>query len=250
VSWRTRWLTLSAVKMMPVGETSRPNGVLKSATVAKPFMYPAVPLKLPAMVCTRPEDRLTARMRFPFSSDTYSTRALASSATPRGPLKVASVPTPLLPPDDPFPARVATLAVTTSIRLTRLVLHSPTNRIPLECHAAENGPLNCALVPLPSAKPQDPLPASVVTETVERSIARTLQPCCSTIKAVLPSEVRAIPEGPLNCATVPMPLLPPAEPLPASVDTSPAGEIRRMRCEEKSATNTVPRLFTGAEHGL
>ena len=38
VSWRTRWLNLSAVKMMPVGETMRPNGALKRAAVAKPFV--------------------------------------------------------------------------------------------------------------------------------------------------------------------------------------------------------------------
>ena len=193
-------------------------------------MYPSVPLVLPAMVCTSPEVRLIARMRCPsVNSATYSTSVLVSNVTPRGPLKVASVPTPLLPPAKPLPARVETLAVATSIRLTRLVLHSPTNRNPLGCHAAEVGLLNCALVPLPSANPHVPLPASVFTDAVGRKMARILQPTCSTINADVPSEVRATPVGPLNDAAVPMPLLLPTVPLPASVDTAPDGKIRRMR---------------------
>ena len=166
--------------MTPVDDTSRISGKENAAPVPKPFAYPSAPIVLPAIVCTMPEERLTARMRFPEYSIAYSTRALSSSATPRGPENVARAPIPSEPPAVSLPARVVTLAVVKSIRLRRLLIQSATYKNPLGCHTADVGLLNCALVPLPSAKPQEPLPASVVTDTVKRSIARTLQLSCST----------------------------------------------------------------------
>jgi hypothetical protein len=47
--------------------------------------------------------------------------------------------------------------------------------------------------------------------------------------------------GPLNCADVPIPLAPPAVPLPANVDTTPEGRILRTRWLITSATYTLPR---------
>ena len=94
---------------------------------------------------------------------------------------MASEPSPSLPPAVLVPARVDTLAVKMSTRRTRLLIQSPMYSTPLECHTAEEGKLNWALVPLPSAKPQVPLPASVVTDAVERATARILQPSCSTM---------------------------------------------------------------------
>jgi hypothetical protein len=199
-------------------------------------MYPATPFALPAIVCTRPEVRLTARRRCPSHSDTYNTRPLTSSATPRGTLKVASVPSPSLSPAVPLPARVVTFAVAISKRRTRMLYESPMYSIPFACKVAEVGKLNCALVPLPSAKPQVPLPASVVTADEERSMARILHPDCSTMKAALPSEASAIPVGLVNIAAVPTPLLPPATPLPAIVETKPDGKIRRIRLLSQSVT--------------
>ena len=228
MSWRIRLLPPSAAKMTPAGETSIKMGPPNAPAVPKPLVYPAAPLALPAMVCTRPVVRLIARRRLPACSATYSTLPLLSRATPRGEEKVASAPTPLLPPAVPLPARVLTAAVAVSTRRTRLFCQSATYNSPLGCHTAEVG-INLALVPLPSAKPHVPLPASVVTDAVKRSMARILQPSCSTMYAVPPSGVRTTPDGPEKVAAVPMPLLPPTVPLPASVVTSPDGEIRRMR---------------------
>ena len=49
-----------------------------------------------------------------------------------------------------------------------------------------------------------------------------------------------MPTGPLKVADVPMPLVPPATPLPASNDTDPDGVTMRIRLLPFSATTRFP----------
>ena len=113
---------------------------------------------------------------------------LGSSASPRGPAKVAAEPTPSAPPAAPFPASVVTAALATSMRRMALLFPVPvqpqlsaTKSSPLGCHAALVGALNCAAAPSPSTKPGAPLPAKAATVALARLTERMRLPSCSTM---------------------------------------------------------------------
>ncbi len=178
MSWRTRFPYTSAVYSNPDGVETIDSG--ESNTAASPNALPNPAAPDPAIVCTRAVDKSMERMRCPLYSATYKVEKVASRAMPRGWLNVAAVPTPFEPPAAPLPARVATIAVATSMRRMRWFpqpWHPPhpsaTNTVPLGCHTAPVGPLNCAVTPKPSAKPATPLPASVETDAEESAMVRT-----------------------------------------------------------------------------
>ena len=82
-------------------------------------------------------------------------------------------------------------------------------------------------MPTPSAAPTAPLPASVLTTPPGVTRRTQLLPESPTI--ALPLASTAMPWGSLKEALAPAPLANAAAPLPASVDTTPAGVTRRMR---------------------
>jgi hypothetical protein len=66
----------------------------------------------------------------------------------------------------------------------------------------------------------------------------------------LPLLSTATPEGRLNEAPAPVPSANVADPLPASVVTTPPGATLRMRWLSQSATMTLPLLSTATPKGL
>ena len=71
-------------------------------------------------VSTTPLARRMLRTRLPSASVTYSTAPPCESARPTGPLRLTpAVPTPLLPPAAPLPAKVVTMAVGRAIARMR-----------------------------------------------------------------------------------------------------------------------------------
>ena len=89
------------------------------------------------------------------------------------------------------------------------------------------GLLNRALEPGPSAPPAAPVPASVVTAPPGEILRMRLLPVCATI--TLPLQSTATPVGEEIAAPAPVPSANDCEPSPASVATTPPGEILRTR---------------------
>ena len=100
------------------------------------------------------------------------------------------------------------------------------------------GLLNCAASPAPSAKPATPLPAKDVTTPL--AVTFRIRSLLVSATYTVPSAATVTAHGLLNCAAVPVPLAKPAVPLPASVVTSPAGLIFRIRFPNVSATCRKP----------
>ena len=110
-----------------------------------------------------------------------------------------------------------------------------------ETIATPLGDAKSALVPMPSAKfaAAPPPPASV--ETSPRgviSLTALLSRSATTMTAL--ERMMARPRGLEKDAAVPVPSTKAAIPLPASVETTPSGEIRRMRLFPVSATTITP----------
>ena len=100
------------------------------------------------------------------ASEMYTKLPPALLATlPRKTVENVSCPTPRGPsaePGTPTPAMVVTARVESTTRRTRLLPASTTSKFPRLSSATEQGKLNLALVPVPSAKPALP-PANVLT---------------------------------------------------------------------------------------
>ena len=197
------------------------------------------------MVVTAPAG-LTARSRALTLSATNAVPP-PSTATPDGVLKRAAAPVastksfiPLSPAsDDTRPAAVATRTRAPSVKVTL----SP------GAAATPRGAARRALAPTPSAVPDtvvtpasvDTLPSGVTRRSVRpgAASATTAFPFVSTVTAV----------GALKDAAEPTPLAPPGSAAPASVDTTPAGEMIRRRLLPRSATSTLPPSVTATPYG-
>ena len=104
-----------------------------------------------------------------------------------------------------------------------------------------------APVPFPSAKPFS-LPATVVTTPPGVNLRMRL--LYQSAKKTLPMESTATPQGPHSDAPVPVPSANAAEPLPASVLTTPPGVTLRMRLFDESPTITLPLESKATPKGL
>ena len=124
VTLRMRLFPVSATTTLPAGSTATPYGPAKAALVPAPSANPAAPP--PARRLTRPPG-VTKRTHW-LSVSATNTLPPASTATPRGPLKAAEVPTPFAKPAL-APARVDTTRAGLTARM-RLLAVSPTNRVP------------------------------------------------------------------------------------------------------------------------
>jgi hypothetical protein len=140
---------------------------------------------------------------------------------------VANVPMPLAAPAVPEPAtRVTTFVDNTSLRIM-LSLRSAISAKVLAILERDTPPglLNRAFVPTPLVLPVTPSPARVVTRAVDIAIWRMRCPLLQILTAKDPSEDMAMSIGLFRAATVPTPLAPPADPLPAKVLTTPVDTI-------------------------
>lgn len=99
------------------------------------------------------------------------------------------------------------------------------------------GQLSAAEVPTPFVLPNDPLPAREVSAPDGAMRSTRLLPHAPTY--TFPNASTGTPWGPVSIAKVPTPLKKEAVPFPASVVTSPDGEMRRTRLPEKSPTSTL-----------
>ena len=88
------------------------------------------------------------------------------------------------------------------------------------------GRLKRAAAPVPSALPAVPAPARVVTTPA--AVIRRIALLEESATYTMPSVPTATPKGALNRAAAPVPSALPRVPSPASVVTTPAGEIRRI----------------------
>ena len=106
--------------------------------------------------------------------------------------------------------------------------------------ARPRGPEKLAAAPMPSAQAGVPLPASVVTAPAGEITRMRLFSLSPTYKTPEAGSL-ARPEGELNAAFTPMPLINVAVPLPASVMVLPDVVVTaRMRWEEESTTISRP----------
>ena len=122
------------------------------------------------------------------------------------------------------------------INRIRLLFWSTTTILPSRSTATPNGALKRAAAPVPSAKPP-PLPANVVTTPPGFVTSRT-PPSATTI---FPFESTATPFRVPNFAFEPVPsTIEPSHVVPASVVTTPAGVINRIRALFVSATTMTP----------
>ncbi len=105
-------------------------------------------------MATAPEG-VTLRMLEFTKSATKRVPVAASTAMPEGVLKPALLPKPSAKPPEALPARVLTAPAGVTLRI-RLFMRSETYRMPLEASTAMPlGLLNLALVPVPSAVPEN-----------------------------------------------------------------------------------------------
>jgi hypothetical protein len=110
----------------------------------------------------------------------------------------------------------------------------------------ERGRLNALLVPMPSEKLADPLPARVTTVPfIDKE--RILFPPCSE-KYHVPSEQTATPYGPFTVAFAAASKLE-AVPFPAIVETKPGAVTKRIRLLLKSDTMKSPSAVTATPRG-
>ncbi len=98
------------------------------------------------------------------------------------------------------------------------------------------GLTNVACVAVPSALPDAPLPHSVVTSNVTRSIWRTRRLPKSLTRANAPLGATATPVGPLNEASVRDPSAKAAEPEPMAVTAPVERSTRRTMFAAESAS--------------
>lgn len=168
---------LSATQMTPdAGSTATPSGALKEASGDHPLLNPIAPL--PARVVTA-ADASSATARRTLPSVTMRRLLIASVAMLRGARKNAALPTgaSTYAASTPLPAHVVTTPVATRIWRIAKLNFSTTNRYGSpgvkKCTATPSGPLNRALLPVPSKKPAVLLPATVETRMVSRVSART-----------------------------------------------------------------------------
>ena len=162
------------------------------------------------------------------ASETYTKSPPALLATfPRILVENASCPTPRGPsakPGAPTPAMVVTARVKSTTRRTRLLPTSATSKFPRLSSATEQGKLNLALVPEPSAKPALP-PANVLTSPPPSKRTRWFD--ASAIKRLSPPPwSKDTPLGLEKRALVGAPSAKVhAVVLPASVATAPVAAI-------------------------
>ena len=187
------------------------------ALVPTASALPHVPL--PAYVVTAPPAPDTvesARTLHAVVSEMYSgPEEEALSARPLGARKVAAVAEAAsVAPATPEPARVVTTPAAVMARMRKLP-RSAMRKLPSPRGTIEDGQLNSALVPVPSAKPWAP-PASVAT-TPEPLTVRTRLPLLSSTSSAPPCSAR--PWGRLKRADRPLPSSVAAVPSPAMADT-------------------------------
>ena len=162
VTFRMQLFSASATSTLPPASTAMPIGKLNIAFVPVPSAKSGSPF--PASVDTIPPG-VTLRMRWPPVSPT-KTLPLESTATPRGRQNEAAVPAPSANAPGPPPASVLTTPPGVTF-LMRLLNMSATKILPPESTATPAGLSNEAAAPVPSARPIDPLPASVLTTPVD-----------------------------------------------------------------------------------
>ena len=110
----------------------------------------------------------------------------------------------------------------------RLLLLSATYTFPAPSTPNPFGPENKATEPIPSKKPEvDTLPAKV--ETTPAGVIFLMAEELDSVTNTFSDASTAIEYGILNCATVAAPLLNPAIPEPAKVDTKPKGDTLRIQ---------------------
>src|ERR1035437_3983975 len=238
------WFTLSATNRLPALSTATPSGQQNRAALPVPSSLPQSPARPARVVTTLPG----VTFRIVPQSGTKTLPAL-SAATSVGPPNSTALPVPSLAPRAPAqPARVVTTPAEVTFRIVELS-ESATKTLPALSTATPDGLENRAAVPEPSALPQFPaLPASVVTAPAEVTFRIVLLPESAT--KTLPTASTATPDGPLNCAELPVPSLMPGVPaLPASVVTTPAEVTFRIVELPVSATKTLPALSTATPEG-
>jgi len=211
----------------------------------------------PARVVTAPAG-VTTRTRLLLRSATHTLPVAASSARPHGRLNCADVPTPSavpefcggmpgMPPTDAAPpASVVTAPLATTTLRTALFDSSATYRVaPDASTATPRGLLNCAAAPAPSAKPDEPLPASDVTAPAGVTTRTLWLPVSATYR--LPAASSARPVGDDRRATVPVPSTLPALPPPTNVVTPPVAMTSlRTALFIASATHKTPLAASSA----
>ena len=180
LGWTRRILLLfwSATKTLPEVPTATPRGLLKSAAVPTPSVEPD---ELPASVMTLRLGKMR-RILWLLRSAT-KTLPEVSTATPKGLLKSAAVPTPLVEPDvvpDELPPANVMAVRLGRMRRIMLLLESATNTLPELSTATPLGWLKSAAVPTPGVEPDalpDALPpASVRTVCASARVnARNMQ---------------------------------------------------------------------------
>ena len=141
---------------------------------------------------------------------------LRSRATPEGLENEALIPAPSAYAKEPLPAIVDTAPPGVTLRM-RLLSRSATMTLPLKSKATLKGLLKDAAVPVPSAYPYEPLPASVLT--TPPGVTTRMRWLYMSATMMLPLGSRATPEGLLKDAPVPLPSANELHPLPASVLT-------------------------------
>ena len=114
---------------------------------------------------------------------------------------------------------------------------SATKRLPLASTSTPRGLLKEAAAPTPSRYAANPLPASVLTKPPGVIFLIQLLPASAT--KMLPLAPTATPRGLSKEATAPVPSANAADPLPASVLTTPPDVILRMRLLAWSATKIL-----------
>ena len=170
----------------------------------------------------------------------------ASTATPKGLLKLAVIPVPSIEPEVPLPAKV----VTTPSAVILRILGLPTSDTYILFNASivmPWGKLKLAKISTESFDPCKPLPAKVVTTPLGVILRILWLPISATY--TLPKASTASPLGLLKLAATPVPFVEPLTPLPAKVVTIPVGVILRILLLYWSTTNTLPEASTATPEG-
>ena len=174
-----------------------------------------------------------SRMRLLSESATAMAPFEGITATPAGEKNLAAVPVPSansckMPPASDLTTAPATASGNDTSRIRNA---SPTTIVRLEGITATpvgEGKFTFVPVPSPPLFQKLPLPASVVT--VPRGVTsrmRWFEPSATTITPL--EGITATPLGNLNLAAALVPSTQSGVPLPASVETIPEGDTRRMR---------------------
>src|SRR6266699_2908961 len=191
-------------RLAPLLSMARPPGSLNLAAGPVPLTLPNVPAVPPSVVTTPVAMTIRRMVLLPLSA-TYRLVPLLSMARPLGRRNVAAVPVPSALPAVPavLPARVVTTPVAMTICRMLLPFRVDTYRlVPLLSMTRPPGPLNVAAVPMPSALPAAPEPASVLTTSVAMTIRRMVLLLLSATYRLVPLLSTARPWGWLNRAAV------------------------------------------------